>query len=94
MGPIAALLHSSFKSDPLYRSVALAILSTGGSGPGPKKPGSMCSSFSMTLMMSMRCSRLGRPTSKDLGRRLRIASSTSHGRFVAARTITRAFSFV
>ena len=31
---------------------------------------------------------------KDLGKRLRIASSTSHGRFVAARTITRAFSFV
>ena len=85
--------RSSFRSDPLYRSVALAILSTGGSGPGPKKPGSMCSSFSMTLMMSMRCSRLGRPTSKGPGQAPQDRLVHLHGQRFVART-TRAFSFV
>ena len=55
IGPYAACLHSSFRSLPLYRSVARAIWNTGASGAGPRNPGANGSLRRMTLRMSTLC---------------------------------------
>mmetsp|Transcript_13971 Transcript_13971/g.20861 ORF Transcript_13971/g.20861 Transcript_13971/m.20861 type:complete len:346 (-) Transcript_13971:405-1442(-) len=88
IGFIAAALHSSFRSLPEYPFVTLAIV------------GIICLASSVILSFIKNkfniCSRdfmLGSPISNVLGRRLKIAESTSYGRLVAPSTVIGGESF-